>query len=429
MDMCWCLCHAAGQFAVLPEWHIPHCLANANKGDMMLRSLSVMWWQSLCLIIATAASLSAEDLPVVDSINAALQPFVDNHEISGAVTLVVDRNAVKHLGVIGLADLETGQPMQPETMFWIASMTKPISATAILMLQDEGLLSVDDPVSKYIPAFADVRLKNGERPQTVMTIRHLLTHTSGLDQMSVWKQSPPPNTRTLEAAANVLAATPLHFEPGTQWEYGQGISVAGRIAEIVAGRPFDQFLSERMLQPLKMEHTTFTLNAEQARLCATVYGLNGEQTGLVAAANQHVSPEPGIQQTPNPSAGLFSTARDYGRFQQLILNEGRAAGKQLISAESLKLLTTIQTGDIVTGFTPGNGWGLGWCVVREPQGVSAMLNPGSCGHGGAYGTQAWIDRERGLGMVLMIQRKDLKNSDDSPLRKAFQQATVEAFGR
>lgn len=381
----------------------------------------------LLIPLQCARWATAEDRPPsIESVNAALQKFVDSHEVSGAVTLIADRDAVLHLGAVGQADLASGREMTPDTLFWIASMTKPIAATAVMILQDEGQLSVDDPVFKYLPEYEKLVVgADRTAAQNVMTIKHLVTHTSGL-AAPPWPEGG--DTRSLEVQAYDLAALPLNFEPGTKWQYGYGLSVAGRVVEVVSGMPFDKFVRERITGPLGMDDTTFFLNDAQYARLATVYKLNDDKSGLVPAENKFVTPDPerGAGITPAPSGGLFSTAPDLARFYQMILSGGERDGNRIVSPAAIEQMTTVQTGDLQTGFTPGNGWGLGWCVVREPQGVSRLLSPGTFGHGGAYGTQAWIDPERGLILVLLIQRPDLGNSDASAIRDAFQEAALGA---
>jgi CubicO group peptidase (beta-lactamase class C family) len=347
-----------------------------------------------------------------------MREFVDAKQISGAVTLVMHRGKVASLEAVGLADIESGRPMKPDTLFAIASMTKPITATAVMILQDDGKLSVDDPVSKYVPEFKETGLAEG-KPQREVTIRDLLTHTSGLtgDQK---------NIGSLETTAEALARQPLAFEPGSKWQYGPGLSVAGRVVEVASGQSFETFLARRIFEPLKMVDTTFHPSAKQRERMARLYQPDNDKTGLEPGTHWlfDISPET----SPNPSGGLFSTAADLGRFYQMILNEGELDGKRIVSASAVRQMTSIQTGDLSTGFTPGNGWGLGWCVVREPQGPSKMLSSGAFGHGGAFGTQGWLDPKRQTIYVLLIQRTNFGNSDGADIREVFQQLAAEALG-
>ncbi|MCH5376509.1 MAG: beta-lactamase family protein, partial [Planctomycetes bacterium] len=326
---------------------------------------------------------------------------VTDGQISGAVNLVARDGKIVYLNAVGLADVETARAMEPDTMFAIASMTKPVTATAVMILKDEGKLALQDPVSKYIPQFAEVKYE-GQPPAREITLRDLLTHTSGVGGSQQ-------NQGSLEATAEAIARQPLLFQPGTKWSYSPGLTVCGRVIEVVSGQPFQQFLSERIFKPLGMNDTTFFPNASQQQRLATLYKPGAEKGTIQATA--HWLTDLGSDRTPNPSGGLFSTAEDMARFYQMILDGGRWGDRQIVSAESVRQMTTCQTGDLKTGFTDGNCWGLGWCVVRHPQGVTAMLSPGTFGHGGAFGTQGWVDPERRMIFVLMIQRTGFGNSD------------------
>ncbi|MDE2509325.1 MAG: beta-lactamase family protein [Planctomycetota bacterium] len=359
--------------------------------------------------------------PDNSSINAGLRRFVDDKQVAGAVALVATPDKIIHLDAVGHADIAAAKPMRTDSIFWIASMTKPITGTSILMLQDEGKLSVDDLVAKHIPAFKNLKTADGKPAR--ITIRHLLTHTSGLSDL------PFASTRgltKLEDLVPLIVARPVKFEPGSKWEYCQSaINTAGRIVEVASGLPFDTFLERRLFSPLGMKDTTFYPTAAQIERLATTYRRTPEgnlaplERSLVNRAHPEVR-----DRFPAANGGLFSTASDYSRFCRMILGDGAFEGKRYLKPESVRLMTTLQTGDIKTGFTPGNGWGLGWCVVRSPQGVTAALSPGSFGHGGAFGTQAWIDPTAKRIYILMVQRADFPNSDASDVRRDFQAAAA-----
>jgi CubicO group peptidase (beta-lactamase class C family) len=372
------------------------------------------------LLLLCLAPLRADDQSAtLAKIPQAMLAFVENHQMSGAVTLVAKDGQVAHLEAVGLADVAGNRPMQNDTLFCIASMTKPVTATALMILADEGLLSLTDPVARYIPSFENVKLK-GQPPARPITLFDLVTHTSGLGGSQQ-------NQGTLAETVDALAAQPLAFEPGEKWQYSPGVTVCGRVVEVIARMPFENFLQERIFQPLSMKDTTFRPTPDQARRIATLYK-SGED-GKSIQPTEHWLSEVSPDRSPNPSGGLFSTATDMARFYQMILNGGQLDGQRIVSRTAVREMTRIQTGDLVTGFTPGNGWGLGWCIVRQPQGVSEMLSPGTFGHGGAFGTQGWVDPQRKMIFVLMLQHTGFGNSDGSDIRQTFQQLAVDALCR
>lgn len=368
------------------------------------------------VMAAGMARAGAETVP------ASVQEFVDRGVIAGAVTLVADRDRVLALDAVGEADMASHAPMRTNSVFWIASMTKPTSGALILMLQDEGKLSVDDSVAKHLPEFKGIRVKGAEAAAD-LRIRHLLTHTSGLETV------PPtrPDAGLAELAA-AYASKPLRFEPGSKWEYSNGgINTLGRIIEVASGRPYAQFLRERLLEPLGMRETTFWPAGDPKARLATSYGPRGD-AGLEPVPIYFMQGElEDTKRTAFPAGGLFSTASDYARFLQMLLRGGEWGGRRILSREAVAQMTRTQTGNLKTGFVDGMSFGFACGVVREPQGVTAALAPGSFGHGGAYGTQAWADPVKGRVYVLMIQRAKLPNADASDIRRAFQDAAAAAF--
>ncbi len=365
-------------------------------------------------------------------LRARFQEFVDDRQISGAVVLVARRGAVGCLEAVGLRDVESGDHMKPDTIFRIASMTKPITAAAILMLEDEGKLSVDDPVEKHLPEFKGqmlVRSKSGGaltlvKPPRPITLKDLLTHTSGLAGL-------PPGLsdlyrrrhRTLAEEVMAVSQRPLEFEPGTKWSYSNtGMDTLGRVIEVAAGRRYEDFLGDRIFRPLGMKDTFFYPTAERSARIAGLYKREGSK--LVAVENFLGDVAGGSH--PIPAGGLFSTAPDLFRFYQMLLDKGSFGGRRCMSEAAVVKMTSVQTGDLKTGFVAGMGFGLGVGVVREPQGVTEMLSAGSYGHGGAFGTQGWIDPKKGMIYVLMIQRVGLPNADASEMRKTLQSIAASA---
>jgi len=364
-------------------------------------------------------------------ISAAMHSAVAGRDVSGAVTVVVTKDRVVHLKATGLANIAKHEPMRPDSVFWIASMTKPVTAVAILMLQDEGKLSVADPIAKHIPAFANLKTPSGQPAN--LTIAQALTHTSGLGEADA---AAARNARTLADLIPLFLAAPMQYEPGAKWKYTQsGINVAARIVEIASGMPFDAFVQQRIFDPLGMKSTTFYPAEGLSARLVTAYAKD-KATGALQA----VPPLSGFGVRGRPplgNGGLYSTGPDYARFCQMLLAGGTLDGKRYLSPAALKLLTTVQTGELPCGFFQsaefGNrganyGWGIGTCILRTPhEGVAAMLSPGTFGHGGAWGTQAWIDPVRGAAYILMVQRSNFANSDASDVRRAFQQAAVDAL--
>ena len=357
----------------------------------------------------------------LDSIPARMHDVIVANEVPGAVTVVATHDSVLRIDAQGWADPEHKSFMRVDSIFWIASMSKPITAAAVLMLVDEGKLSLEDPVTKYVPELAGLKTADGKTPR--ITLRHLLTHTSGMGEAT---DEEAKAARTLSDLVPAFASKPLAFEPGSKWKYCQsGILTLGRIVEIVTGMRFEVFLRKRIFDPLGMKDTTFYLTEAQMPRWVIPAKREGDQLLPAEIGLLYGHPPTWRDHYPASNGGLFSTAPDYTRFAQMLLGGGVLDGRRYLTAESVRMMSTVQTGDLVTGFTPGNGWGLGVCIVRQPQGVTEMLSPGTFGHGGLNGTQAWIDIRRGIALVMMIQRSNFNNSDESPARLAFQKAALQ----
>ncbi len=381
-----------------------------------------------------AAPAAAQVEPTLSTaIRVPMQRFVDEGEVAGAVTLVGNANGVQSLLAVGRRDIEDDLPMRPDTLFRIASMTKPITAVAIMILVDEGKLAVDDPVEKHLPEFRGQMLawtRSGDspvtkRPARPITLRDLLTHTSGLPDAapagSAERDAPPP--KTLAEASQHYARRPLSFEPGSRWAYSNaGINTLGRAVEVASGMPYEAFLKARIFDPLGMVDTTFYPTPDQIKRAAVTYAREGGKLRPVESSRE--APTPG-DRPPSPAGGLYSTAPDLARLYRLMLNRGESDGKRILSQSAVAEMTRLRTGDLEAGFVPGMGFGLGWGFVKAPGGVTEALSPGSYGHGGAFGTQAWIDPTRGRYAILMIQRVGLANNDATPMRRELQRAAFE----
>ena len=316
---------------------------------------------------------SAQNTSSLDSIPSAMHEMIVQNEVPGIVTVVATRDSILRIDAQGWADPGHKFPMCADSIFWLASMTKPVTSVGVLMLMEEGKVSLDDPITRYIPELGALKTVDGRLPR--ITLRHLLTHTSGMGEATDDESKAARNLADLIPA---FAAKPLAFEPGSKWRYSQsGINTLGRIVEIVSGQPFDVFLQKRIFDPLGMKDTTFYLT--EAQMSRLVIPSKREGDQLLPAENWLLFGYPATWREHYPAAngGLFSTALDYTRFAQMLLNGGLLDGRRYLSEESVRVMSTVQTGNLVTGFTPGNGWGLGVGVVREPQGVTAMLSPGT----------------------------------------------------
>lgn len=386
-------------------------------------------------LLAPAFAIKPDaSVPPYKDLPRVMQKFVDHQVVAGAVTLVAQGGRVVALDAVGYSDLAAKKPLRTDDLFWIASMTKPLTGTAILMLQDEGKLSVDDEVEKFLPEFKNMMLLVTKTPEAIVlkkpgrriTLRDLLTHTAGLNS------DIPETGRDLMLGERTLAYAlqPLSFEPGSKWSYSNpGINTLGRIVEIVSGQNFADFLDARILKPLGMKDTTFWPTEAQARRVAKAYQPGPD--GLTEVGNYFLNGRPltARWRTAIPAGGLYSTAADMAKFYQMMLNGGVANGKRYLSAAAHQQLTSTQTGEIKTGFTEGMSWGFGFQVVKQPMGVTATLAPGTYGHGGAYGTQSWADPKSGTIYILMIQRAKMASADGSDIRKAFQETVVGVMGK
>jgi CubicO group peptidase (beta-lactamase class C family) len=371
--------------------------------------------------------------PKLPGIGSVMQTNVASNDCSGVVTVVATKDKLVHVEAAGLSDISGKKPMRTDSVFWIASMTKPITAVAVLMLQDEGKLNVFDPIAKHIPAFAGLKTPSGKPAN--LTLAQALSHTSGLGEAD---REAATKVSTLEELMPLFLAAPMQYEPGAKWQYTQsGINVAARMVEIVSGQSFDTFVQKRICKPLGMKDTTFYPEGKTAAHVVVGYKKNPQTGELEPVKLPTIFGVRG--HPPLGNGGLFSTGPDYARFCQMLLGGGRFGGKRYLSPESMKLLMTPQTGELPTGFLQGAeygrrgtnyGWGIGTCILRAPHpGVAEMLSAGTFGHGGAWGTQAWVDPVRGTAYILMVQRPNIGNADAGELRRAFQQAAVDALGK
>lgn len=392
------------------------------------------WLAAVVVVFVCLVSGAELDKKKLAQIAPRMQKFVDDNVLAGAVTVVGTSKGIVQIDAVGKLRLDSSTAMPKNALFRIASMTKPITAVGIMILADEGKLSVDDPVEKHLPEFRKqmlvakrtkdtLTLKKPARP---ITLRDLLTHTSGLPFYPAGiAEMYGKRQMSLKESVLVVSQRPLEFEPGSKWAYcNSGIDTLGRVIEVVSGKSYEAFLAERIFQPLGMKDTTFKPNKEQMKRLAELYG---QKDGKLVATPWALLGKPEAARHPIPAGGLYSTAEDVARFYRMMLNGGSLEGKKVLSPKTVKMMTQVQTGDLKCGFTSGMGFGFGFAVVKQPEGVTSMLSPGSFGHGGAFGTQSWADPKKDLFVILMIGRTGLKNGDASEMRKELQRLAVEAI--
>jgi len=330
-----------------------------------------------------------------------------------------------NLAAVGKTDLAKDRKMRTDDIFWIASMSKPITSACIAILADDGKLSFDDPLAKYLPEFAGVMAgQNGEtvKPVHPITLREVMTHTSGLGDM--YKREPH---WTLAETARQLAQQPLRFQPGSRWAYSTaGIDVLGRVVEVASGMAFDEFLRKRVLDPLGMKDTSFWIAPEKASRWAHSYRWIAqtsklEETAIPYLYNTAVTDR---ERPPLGGAGLFSTAEDIARFYQMMLNGGTYKGRRYLSKSSVDVMTTLHTGSLET-FNLGFGNGLAFTVPREAASTLDLLSTESFGHAGAFGTWSFADKSKRLVGVMLIQLTGPNNTTAQHVFTAMVEAAVD----
>ncbi len=386
------------------------------------RRLALVSLFLLAALPAAAPPASARDAAAdsAGSVADALRPFVEKHALAGAVTLVADKDEVLDVTAVGFSDVAAGTPMRADAVFWIASQSKPITAAALMILVDEGKVKLDDPVEKYLPEFRGQWLAAEQdkdhallkKPGHPVTVREVLSHTSGMPFKSVMEE-PTLDLLPLRVAVRSYAMTPLQSEPGSKYQYSNaGINTAGRIIEVVGRMPYEEFLAKRLFGPLGMKDTTFRPDSGQIARLAKSYRPDAHKAGLEeTTVSQLKYPLDDPERQPVPAGGLFSTAADLGRFCQMVLNGGEFHGKRYLSEAAVKEMTSKQTGDSLDV-----GYGLGWAT-----------GGGSFGHGGAYSTDMAIDTRRGLITVFLVQHAGFPN-DGGKSVGAFKEAAAKRFG-
>jgi CubicO group peptidase (beta-lactamase class C family) len=386
---------------------MPH--VRAPRTIVSILVLCVLQLAPVCLYAQTAEKLTP-----------GVQPFVDRRELAGAVMLVANKDKVLAIEIVGWADIAARKPMQTDSLFWIASQSKPITATALMMLVDEGKVNVNDPVEKYLPEFHGQMVvieKDAEhvllrRPDHPITVKNVLSHTSGLPFKSALEE-PTLDLFPLVARVRSYAMTPLEFEPDSKYQYSNaGINTAARIIEVVTGTSFERFLDERLFQPLGMKDTTFWPSDKQVARIAKSYkpGLGGQGLEETTISQLYYPLSDRSQRFPMPAGGLFSTAQDMARLYQMLLNGGKLDGKRYLSEAAVKQLTSRQTPPDLP-----QSYGFGFSVSES-----------TFGHGGAYSTNSFADTQRGLIFVWLVQHDGFPG-EGGEAQGVFRQAAIDMF--
>jgi CubicO group peptidase (beta-lactamase class C family) len=379
-------------------------------------------------------------------IDRTLQQYVDENRIAGAVALVLRDGQPVYERAVGWSDKEAGRKMTMDTVFRIASQTKAITSTAILALLEEGRLSLNEPVSHFIPSFANttvaVRSENGVTTtpaKRAITIRDLLTHTAGISYGTDSQVASQYEAKGLGPAAGLgwytadktepicdtmqrLGTLPFVAQPGEAWVYGYNTDVLGCVVERASGMPLDEFIRTRITGPLGLKDTQFFLPAQQRERLAAVYGSGSD--GKIVRAPEGAKGQGQYIDGPRRSfaggAGLLSTARDYARFLEMIRNGGALGGVRILAPRTVELMTSNQVGTLHSG--AGLGFGLGF-ETTDRYGANGMDSVGSFGWGGAYGTVYRVDPQARVVLVLMIQL--LPNTTD--IREKFPTLVYQAL--
>ena len=388
----------------------------------------------------------------LDRLHRGMQAYVDRREAGGIVTLIARHGKIVDVHASGFQDIENRKAMQTDTIFRIASMSKPITSVAIMMLEEEGKLFLTDPVSKFIPAFKNQRViaAGGATVPAVReaTVRDLLSHRAGLSygflnagpvgdayRKTGVTDGLTTTSMTLQENIDKLGAQPLMAQPGSAWNYSLSVDVLGRIVEVVSGQSFDVFLRERIFKPLGMTDTAFDISDAKWPRLATVYSPDGAggirpMKDPESFDNTHMSPL-AYYKAPkryfSGGAGLTSTILDYARFAQLLLNGGSLNGVRLLGPKTVELMTGSQTSDLppIEGLLgPGAQFGLGFRVVTDVAATQTQGSVGLFGWRGIYGTAFWVDPKEQLVAVMMVQRYP-----GSTVGAGFQPLVYQAFTR
>jgi CubicO group peptidase (beta-lactamase class C family) len=371
-----------------------------------------------------------------------MQKYIDDELVAGTVTIIARKGRVVHFEAQGNMDAENQVPMRKDAIFRIASMTKPITSLALMMLWEEGKFQLRDPVSKFLPEFSDQMVSttadvSGDTGELVpveraANIRDMLTHTAGMANNYIGnveayrQQARVRPDDTLESLIKRLAAMPLNYQPGQAWQYSAATDVVGRLVEVMSGMPLDQYLEEKVFAPLGMKDTHFFLDdTKGGRLTAQYTPGEDNKITLQDPGTADSRWIKGPKKVFRGAGGLVSTAHDYVRFQQMVLNGGELEGVRLLAPATVSLILDNHTGELPLWLAgPGMGFGLGYGVVVDRGAAATPLSEGSGYWGGAYCTISWVDPEQEIVGILMTQVRPYTHIN---IRQDFQVLTYQAI--
>jgi CubicO group peptidase (beta-lactamase class C family) len=361
------------------------------------------------------------DTSRLQTIRPRLQALVDNQMIPGAVALVARHGEVALVEAVGWRDIENKKPMQADSIFQIMSMTKNFTGVAAMMLVEQGKLELRQPVEHYLPEYRGIQMQEGQTvhaPTHPLTVWQLMDHTSGLGDDPEGEMADNPRTLRvpLADAVHFYAHTRLQFEPGTRWSYSNmGIATLGRIVEVISGEDYVHFVRTHILEPLGMTDSFFFPPEDKKDRIAFVY--KHASGKLVRAGDEILAGDPAKYRQgakyPGPELGLYATAGDLVKFYQMLLNGGQYDGRKYLSRQAVDTMTRVFTPNVIpSGWLGGTGYGLTFEIVNQPEGTLLLHSPGTFGHGGAFGTEGWIDPKNDLIRIMLVQVSD--GSGDAP---------------
>jgi len=351
-----------------------------------------------------------------------MQEFVDERKIAGVVMVLARHDGIALLEAVGLQNLEAGEPMHTDAIFRMASVAKPMTAIGIMVLQEEGRLSLQAPLERYLPEFEGLRIEGAEGPTWPIWLQGLMTHTSGMaPERELFEQAF--FERSLAEVVATYARHPLQSVPGTSFVYSSpGFDILGRVIEVVSGKPFEEFMEERIFHPLGMEDSGFFVPIEKRDRLASFYHFEDGQLLEGARPNSYAGDLPHDGRVfPAPAFGFYSTAPDLGALLRMMLNLGRHEGARILSPASVAAMASDQ---VMNEDLPS--WGLGWTVADGAGSVGGRLaSAGAFGHGGSTGVNVWADPEKDLAGAFLIHQSDQESSYVQNIFMAMAYAAIE----